>query len=504
MKYSLALDGYRRLPGVRVMNLWSFPTILKVSKSARLAPRLPSVACPDLRVAVRCAEPELIALGTQYPQGPHALPEESGDEFGLYQEAFTGEILVGPFERRYTKDRTALFVLATARPSDEESLLQQVYDVSQTVTSLLRRELGEPAVQLNGVILFSSPHASSFSIGSFVGINATQLRSTGGSSDVRRSSLLSVLAHEYAHAWWGYRVFWDRLMLLAIVSEALAIATQYVILDSTQDAAAVRVWQVRQLGKTLQTVGRSDEWLRGQGASAAGIWAATALVRLFMQEPNTLRTLFRRIWKLGQSEVMRIEVLQEELNQAFRTGAGDCVAAALNDPHPIVGRLRLLQDPEHNRWALRVGGSNRDMSRLAVRISAIENPHKTICNTGNRIEIQVLDHAEGVKVATLLRAYHLVSERDRRLLLFNRRPWLRRLWEWNRAALQRTMSEDISLARWLRALLASGVALVMNPDDPSGFEGLVKVTGTLSRSISQRLSRRAAARDFFRSELAAG
>ena len=446
---------------------------------------------PDVVVRV-CAEAAGQGfVGPKYVRQPQ--PSSVGEHvFSLY-EGLTPFRLV--FGRGLDHDsRGDVTVLRPVGPTGTGSagLLGEIDKCSRMVRRYFADLFGNAAVRHEAiVVLFASDYSSSCD-GSAILLNAADLGLIRDPK-ARRASLVDALAHEYAHAWWSYSVLWEDRRTHDLVNEMLAILLARdcvaalgagVAGDPHSELWAYAAYAVRQRESDLLT----------NVSTSSGSYAATMLIDLTRNRRADVLAALQQLWNDGHTAALTRRRLHEVLVAHLGVLAAQAVTEALEHPKPAVVAAR-IDVTTRNEWRVILHPSLRAGPSLRRRLTAAGYPQR---KNGDSQAVTVSAPSKSELVGRLysLQPLHVMFCRSVRLLSIHSRPWPAGMWRWA------SCGEG--------SLLRCGLALILNSEDPAGWQGLSRFFAAfwpwMSRRFAIAAGRRAvyAGEDHIRAQLEVG
>ena len=423
------------------------------------------------------------ALGAlYYNQNEDGLPE-SGSRF-LIHTGTSFRIYVGLVKPLAVNDGVTIAALQPSQITPEiRRVAEELAEMSAAVRRHFTALFGEAFVKHRDVVMFDTPDAPSRCLGSSILVNLSRFRTPPFSHDAR-VSVLDTLAHEYSHTWLYYGVAWRGGRVSWLLNEALALP---LALDAVEQIGGAswsqlviekNLWGMigNSLGRPIPPVGFDARLATSAGLVSEGIR---------QEHRETFLSVIRALRDKGRSTPLDVDILAKLLDQSTPF-AGSALRQALERPRPLVARMRRISTSAEGSWVLAVRGSRRATAVLHRRLSFSEFGQAATV-TGTQISWSGTGSRGLRELVQRLEPWYVVSRRRARSLLLKRHAITARLWYWARqTCLSTAQQAELKVASRVRLLVASVLALVLNPDDLLGYLGAAR----LSKDFSKRLARR--------------
>lgn len=474
MSYSFSPRRHHPQSEVRYLS-WRHLPICSSGPTVTLpTPKVPWLVKPDLFLRVQCEDQAVSAIGPRYNVFPTEREEEY--EFGFYQGASYNRIEFGPFEEVESHDGDRILRLrgATLRPADLDGLST----FSRRVRSEFVGLYGPPPVRNDGLLFVSDLGVQSHCVGSTIVLNSL-LRS--------REAYLgcsATIIHEWAHTWWTFGAIVDSLDLATTIGETLTTLAQLHLLSKLGDQELLAIGVGHQLSKPVAAAQKEIEWFRGAGTSYSAIKAVSLL--LDAVAGRGVPSVLLRLWNQAHHEAINLRGLRMAFD-SLGSALGELVQSAIEDPRPIVARLRVRFSESTRKWTLVVRPQASDRASLIRRLEAMPDLAR-VCSGRSEIELSFPDRDSLMSASNRIRTFHIVEPRELRIRSIRRRPTLRHLWDWSSKVARSSTTRP-----WgrLQLLLASLLAIVLNTEDPTGFGALARLfSGRANRFFSELSSTR--------------
>lgn len=296
--------------GLFLVKARNLPALNPSRAESALAPRLGLLArAPDVVVRVSSEVPDLEFLGPEYIRQPE---RSSAAEYVFsFYEGLTPFTLVAGW---LVADRSSDVTVLTPVGQDgtpPAPLLGEIRRCAPMVMRYLADLSGEAAVKHRGVVALSVPGVSSSCVGSAILLNTTDLALIKN-VQARKASLVDVLAHEYAHAWWSFSVLWENRRTHQLVNEMLAIILARDCVATLGVGAATdphsELWEY-----AAYAVRQHEDCLLKEVSTPSGAYAACLLVDLTRHHRTMVLAALRQLWNDGRATPLTRRRLHEVL-----------------------------------------------------------------------------------------------------------------------------------------------------------------------------------------------
>jgi hypothetical protein len=434
-------------------------------------------------------------LGALYHNESEDGHLESGSRF-LIQAGTPFRIYVGFVKTLAVNDGVTI---AALQPSQITPEIHQAGEELAEMSAAVRRHftalLGEAFVKHRNVVMFDTPDAPSRCLGSSILINLSRFRTPPFTNEAR-VSVLETLAHEYSHSWLYYGVAWRRGHVSWLLNEALALPLALDVVEQIGSAS----WSQLVIEKDLW--GRIGNSLRRPVPSfgfSAPLATSAGLVAEAIRQAHrvALFSALRSLRDEGRRTPLDVDTLAGVFDQEMPL-AGTAVRDALQRPRPLVAQMRRISSSMEGPWVLAVRGSRRGIAALRERLS-FSKLGQAATVTGTEISWSGTGSHDLYELVLRLEPWYVISRRRARSLWLNRHAITARLWHWVRqTCLSTAQHSEFELASSLRLLVATVLAIVLNPDDLLGFLGAARLSRDFSKRLARRFALMAITRDFVR------
>jgi len=409
--------------------------------------------------------------------------------FGLYELLTPFSLIAGRVVQQYTS--SDVVVVRPADPSEgvSENLARDIAECARAIRQHLGRLFGEPAVHHGAIVAVSVPGFPSSCLGSAIILNTDDL-SSAPDPKARRARLIATLAHEYAHAWWNYSTVWENPQSHALVSEMLAVVLEcdcVTALEGRQTAEADRkLWN-----HAAHALRQPEGALLRNASSTSGAYAASLLVHLSVRKRDRVIGALQQLWSEGRKGALSRHRLEQVLATHLSDSAAVAVRDALDHPRPLIVSGRVAPS-QAGGWKILLRPYRAVGARLQHRLIVAGYWPPGQIPEARHIAIDLPRRSEVLVHLQALEPAHIMLLRSVRLLMIHSRPWLARLWAWASATHHdRAPGQRSSLGRLVR----SSLALILNEEDPSGWQGLAAFFepwwSSLARRCAEAAGRRA-------------
>ena len=430
---------------------------------------------PDTIVRVRSELGGLRFFGPEYV----SFQDDSaaGDRFFAFYEGLTPfELVAGRFCQR--QSHGPVFTSSAQTVGIPADLLSKLGRYSESVRDCFRQLLGEASVVHRGILALPSETASC--VGSAIILNSN-LDSTGIHAR-RESQLIEVLGHEYAHSWWTYGRLWEDRDTHALLNEMLAVFfARYCVAELGAGSVAdpdLELWDYAAFAAT-----RPDVALLRNISASSGFYAAGVLLELARTRRRRVLAMIRNLWRDGETLMLTRQKLYETMTRHLGTLTAGSLMDALEHPRPAIVSARVCSSTA-GTWKIRLDASRRTATMLQRRLTALGFPQDT--KNSHSITILVPPTEDLTSWLHSLQPLHVMFRRSVAMLRIHSRPLLSRIWQW-------TNHSPASVVK-------SVAALVLNRDDPSGWQGLSRVLFPISRTLANKFADAAARRATYAGE----
>jgi len=433
-----------------------------------------------------------VALGALYRNQNGDELRERGSRFLVYSGT-PFRLYVGLVTPLTVNEGVTIAVLQPSRSTaDTSRAAEELAEMSAAVRKHFAALFGEAFVTHRDVIMFDTPDAPSRCLGSTILVNLSRFRTPPFTKEAR-VSVLNTLAHEYSHSWLYYGVAWRGGPVSWLLNEALALP---LALDAVERIGGVS-WSQLVIEKDLWgKIADSLERPMPSFAFSARRATSAALVSEAIRQEHREAFFFvlRALRDEGRRSPLAIDILTKALDQKIPL-AGSALRHALERPRPLVAQIRRVSTSTDGSWVLAVRGSRRAIAALGRRLSFSELAQATTFS-GTQFSWSGTGSPALREFIGRLEPWYVVSRRRARSFLLKRHEITARLWHWVRqTCLSNAKQTELKVASRIRLLVATVLALVLNPDDVLGYLGAARLSKDLSKRLARRFGIMAIARD---------
>ncbi len=482
---------------LHVLRLSDLPVISRGSSAQPLLTYLPLRDPPPTRVEVSIDGDAigLFVLGPQYARQTSC--QDQRFIFSAYDGATPFAVVVGRFVRHDAIGKSVVLSLPSTMTHSAKGILREIPRLSLLARSHLQNLFGDPAVVHRSIAAFAELGRSSFSLGSTIGLNIYEACNSSSKED-GRALLVRDMAHEYAHAWWRYSTVWRGDQVVGAVHEALALLHSYLALVEFGRGPVSELIEREVWDTTAQAIliGSRPRHLHRNADAWSGAYAASLLFTVANEQPDRLYAALRSLWERAARSPLSLDVLSETLTKHFHVEVGNAVADALIHPRPVVAQAVLGQERSSGNWMITVKPERGRRCELWRRLAAASISVGAATNRANSATVVVESEPAVSKFLDTLEPRHLFFRRSRRLLTIHSDALLRRLWTWATGEKQRG-SETSARGHAITGLGRALLALLLNVDDPAGWQALSRIAASVSKPAEKWLLRKAARRAIY-------
>jgi hypothetical protein len=370
-------------------------------------------------------------------------------------------------------------------------------EMASAVRQHFHELFGAAFVKHCNVVVFDTPGAPSKCLGSSIFINLTGPCAPPLSRDARVRAL-HTLAHEYAHSWMYYGVRWRPGLTSWLLNEALASplaldAVERISGNGRVDAIIEKdLWAM--IGDSLTRPIPSF----GFGSRRA-VSAGLVLEAMRREHRGRLISVLKNLRDEGRRTSLSMEAVAEALDQRIQSG-GAAARQAFRHPRPLVTQVRKIRPSLEGSfsldgpWTLVLKGSRGAIRTLSMRLDGSD-----LGRSATRSARQVSWSGSGAealrRLINRLEPWYVVSRGRERELWLHRHPTIKKLWVWaDRTCLSHAERNQPGLGARLRLLVATSLALTLNPERPSGYLAATRLLAGFSMRLARWLGHMALAR----------
>jgi hypothetical protein len=432
---------------------------------------------PDTIVRVRSSQ--LMVLG---PTHTRIATESKNDVkvFSAYRGGPFFALMIGRFAHLATSQGVEVLGPENHAHAIPPDLVNMVARESGVARHYLQTILGPAAVAHKSILIFPYGDRAARSFGSAILLPLNRL--AADTKEGLRHRVTEILAHEYAHCWWNYSVFWDDPKTTSALVEAIAIATERYC-SVVADQNRIDVIHRYDWHNTNHTVRTSRRSLR-KTSSTFAVWSAGVFLSELMLKQRGQETV-SEIWKRSVRSRLSLPLVKEALTQIQSVDAASTFVDALTDPKPLIVSTRIATS--QNRCSIELRGNRDTIRRLNARIVALGH-HATLQDEGMLV-LPAKNLADVPRVLYSVEPLHLLSRRSIRGYNLSGRKLA--LWEWAKRSVRTPVGSFRSVIRFV---LSSGIALFLNRDDPLGWLALAHALRHNFSGLARKLEIAAAVR----------
>lgn len=319
----------------------------------------------------------------------------------------------------------------------------------------------------------------------------------------REANLMSLLAHELAHAWWLFTVRWSSRELSFVANEAFAEFYEWLTCMQVGGPDLASRIDRRRLWAIIRALLHPQE---RHPDRYFGYCAALVLRGLYKVHGDALVRALSAVREYGRHRVLSVTDVRGAVEQHCGSECATVVASTLRDPSPLLVSMRVTETDQVGLVSIAFKGSRKVLDRLEERFRAIGVKGRR--SSASTLSVDCTSVHQMDELLRLLVPFLVLSRRAARdlvLSLFSRlgplRSAIANADEWRADSARIGQSSRARVIRRLKVAVLGFCGILLNPEAPSGFALLADAVEGVSPRACYRLRRAATARAIYRAEL---